>query len=265
MSTLVLVHLGKALPSYIYDCIFQCLIVNGPTCKILVVMDDSHVDGFHDFICTLDVSMYFGMNISAGALVSAVPVSCLDGYLGNSDHWKEYTNLMSTKFGGQESFRDGFWVSTTARFFYLEAVMGTLGLKSVFHIENDIVMYEAFQSIFNTINDNTKIWMVQDSPNRVVPSILYLPCVSRLRELNEYITNTIRDSPTFVNDMQILGQWDAEKKRLFPINPIESNVVFDGAAIGQYLGGIDTRNLPGQSVAQDKTCLLYTSDAADDM
>lgn len=258
MFTLALVHLGNELPSYIYDCIYQCLILNGLSCKIFVVMDNKVMDEFKETLRKLDVQRYFKTQClyDVEACVTAIPVKMLDNHLNTCAHWGEYIKTMSTRFAETSHFRGGFWISTTARFFYIEALMELLSLDNVFHIENDIVMYETFQNIHHTMKniemcDTSKIWMVQDNPSRVVPSILYFPNRETVHHMNEHITNKVLESHTFVNDMQILGQYPENMKELFSVLP-EKNLLFDGAAIGQFLGGIDTRNIPNGNHAVTK-------------
>lgn len=246
MVTLALVHLGKEIPSYVYDCIYQCLIVNGSSCKIYVIIDNTLITVFNDTLRQLDVKRWFKTSnlYNIEALVTAIPISLLDNYLKTCDHWIEYTEMMSTRYKETGNFRDGFWIATTARFFYIEALMQVLSLDKVFHIENDIIMYETFESIYNQMCPVSKIWMVKDSPKRVIPSILYFPTSSTIHNLNVHVTRSVAASSVFVNDMEILGLYNAELRELFQIMPTStSKIIFDGAAIGQYIGGVDTRNI----------------------
>jgi hypothetical protein len=88
--------------------------------------------------------------------------------------------------------------------------------------------------------------MVQDSPTRVVPSLLFFPTTKHISDLTSFITDKVTKSQMFINDMEILGAYD-NKLRL-PFHPIHNiclekqGIIFDGAAIGQYLGGVDSRN-----------------------
>src|SRR5207302_1299130 len=44
-------------------------------------------------------------------------------------------------------FRNGFWTFTTERFFVIETAMARLGLESVFHLENDVMIYADVQTL----------------------------------------------------------------------------------------------------------------------
>jgi hypothetical protein len=97
--------------------------------------------------------------------------------------------------------------------------------------------------------------MVQDAVNRVVPSILFFPECYDINELTKFIASSLENSPNFVNDMNILGTF--QNKYELPFEPckgdigqgkdkgIGESIIFDGAAIGQYLGGVDIKNLGG--------------------
>ena len=56
-------------------------------------------------------------------------------------------------------FRDGFWVSTTARFFYIHIFMKIFDIQNVFHIENDVMLYKKTNFLYEYIKENVcKIW-----------------------------------------------------------------------------------------------------------
>jgi hypothetical protein len=166
-----------------------------------------------------------------------------------STTFKEYTNAIEKQHSLMTDFRDGFWISTTSRFFYIGVLMSELRLTNVFHIENDIIMYKSFRSIFEENKQHKgAIWMVQDSPHRVVPSLLFFPNATAVDSLTTFIASEFTKSPHFINDMDILGRY--QPKHALNILPDKGNVVYDGAAIGQYLGGVDDRNIPSNQDAK---------------
>ena len=85
--------------------------------------------------------------------------------------------------------------------------------------------------------------MVKDSPNRVIPSLVYFPSVESLESLVAHTAKVVSESPEFLNDMTILGLY--RESHELPIFPNSTLKVYDGAALGQYLGGVDPKNLPG--------------------
>jgi len=102
-----------------------------------------------------------------------------------------------------------------------------------------------------------------DSKNRCIPGIIYIPKY-------ELFTNLIENYDYTKNDMINLANFYTRKKgivKTFPIiddsldkciyneNFQEFNSIFDGAAIGQYLGGVDPRNIAGDSTGfVNETC-----------
>ena len=234
MTNLIQIHIGKKLPDYIYDNLYQSLLVN-TNVTIHVLIDNSLINEFNENIALFNIS---NANIKVVALEN------------KSDKIEKYTEYMK-KFPNESiTFRDSFWISTTSRFFYIEEFMRKEILTDVFHIENDVMLYEDLNKIKETLNKDS-LYMVQDNISRVVPSILFIPNVNELSSMNDFILNKIKNSNVFLNDMNLLGMYP--KKELFPFNfNTKSKYIFDGAAIGQYLGGVDPNNLPKMSTPRDE-------------
>lgn len=236
--SLLYIHIGKVLPSdnyrslsYIYDSIYQSLLI-GCKDKIYVLLDDTLVQEFNNTLCNFNINT---------VSVITVPLSVL------GDLPKEYIDYINSLPKDLSSFRDSFWISTTARFFYIEKFIELFKLYNVFHIENDIMLYETTQNILKNLDQN-EMYMVQDCKTRVVPSIIFIPNANSISKLNKYILKTLMESRmtgVFINDMELLGSYPF--KKLFDFNPTDitatGNIIFDGAAIGQFLGGVDPRNL----------------------
>lgn len=169
-----------------------------------------------------------------------------------------------------KEFRDGFWVTTSNRFFYIYALMARDNLNDVIHIENDVLLYYNC-NILKSRLDTTKIYLPFDSYSRSIASIVYIPEHSLLKSaLDQYNYNS-NDMRNFSNIRALVpGLIDQ-----FPIyRPLLShtseqnhvctnfdrfNFIFDAAAIGQYLGGVDPRNLatPGDSRGFiNETCVI---------
>lgn len=115
-------------------------------------------------------------------------------------------------------------------------------LRNVYHIENDIMIYENLKDI---PVDKNKLYMVKDSHDRVIPSILFIPDCSHLNRLNAHMLKKLKESNHLMNDMQLLGSYSANHIDYFPFDfSTDAHFIMDGAAIGQYVGGIDPRNIP---------------------
>ena len=233
IPNLILIHIGKTLPEYIYDCVYQALLVNREVC-IYVLLDDTLISEFKTTISKFNLDLYRS-NVQQ---VISVPLSVI-----SSVQLTQFDKLCNKLPKGMVQFRDGFWISTTSRFFYIQRFMELFQITNAFHMENDIMLYEDLDSIRNRL-DTEYMYMVQDNPKRVIPSIIYIPNHGILRDLTSYILEKYNDSSQFLNDMDLLGTY--EKKKHFPFT-FENNggfLIFDGAAIGQYLGGVDPNNLP---------------------
>ena len=143
-----------------------------------------------------------------------------------------------------------FGINASKRFFLIYEYMKNNNIKNVLHLENDVLLY----SVMNYELDD-KIYLTMDSKNRCIPGIIYIPKY-------ELLTNLILNYNFTQNDMVNLAKFYYNEKHIvetFPIidNSIKKcvynenyhkfNSIFDAAAIGQYLGGIDPANKPGDT------------------
>jgi hypothetical protein len=220
-KSIVYVHEG-ILPSYLVDSVFQLLLINTDI-SVNVIINSSQVGAFKEQLQQIDFELY--------SIHPTINIIAIEGL-----HVEEYNIPKSL-----ETFRDNFWKLTTSRFFVIEAFMKAYDKSLVFHIENDVMMYKSLSSIYSsncTSNDN--IWVVKDSPNRVVPSIVFFPNLKSIQLLTKHIKSA-SDSSVFKNDMDILGNYKNVHKLPYS-HSNKASMIFDGAAIGQFLGGIDPRN-----------------------
>ena len=163
------------------------------------------------------------------------------------------------------SFRGGFWHLASARLFVLYAYLKTFNVERCLHIENDVMVYA---------NADTLPWnpngmsVVYDCAERVIPSVVWIPTPSTLRDI------LVRYNVT-LNDMTNLARFDLEHLPIFPdsstlgsppfseglvkisCNYPRYGYVFDGAAMGQYIDGVDPRNQPGDTRGfVNETCII---------
>ena len=160
--------------------------------------------------------------------------------------------------GLQHTFWNGFNELTSYRFLVLYQYTLQHNRSHILHLENDVMIFQDFSEF--AFHDMNKILITMDNNERCIPGIVYIPnavslktcydlfdknksdmynwakCYYYLRhDLNENIIDTL---PIFVDNHPHC------------VNPILTNAfsfykgIFDGAAIGQYLGGIDPRNNP---------------------
>lgn len=207
--------------------------------RIYIALDSSLLDSFNSKVKTFNLAHY--IKDYDESIFRPVSISMLDSCLSGVGYdMNEYKNIIAKKNNFCVNFRNGFYVYTTQRFFYIEAICKMFNLTSFFHIENDIMFYQSFERIMTSMDHTNKMWMVQDSEHRVIPSVVFIPNYDSIRKLNTFIMDTTRNVPEFINDMGLLAMFPDKHK--FPIHP-NGNLMFDGAAIGQYLGGIDVDNV----------------------
>jgi hypothetical protein len=158
-----------------------------------------------------------------------------------------------------KTFRNGFWHLCSLRFFYLYSYIKNNNLTNCIHLENDVLTYIDFTNFIT----HDKVYATFDCDSRVIPGILYIP--------NAESFKPIIDNYNFqLNDMQNLAKFNEDIIEPFPIFPIindeinkltknylQFNSIFDAAAIGQYLGGVDKRNQDGDTRGFiNETCLI---------
>jgi hypothetical protein len=173
-----------------------------------------------------------------------------------------------------KGFRGGFWFHTSARFFVIHAFMLKHGVKDVIHIENDVLLYYNVDEEFDYGNDK-KLYIPFDTYERNIASIVYIPDADVFSKILEHYdfgkndmynfseirkrTQLIQNLPIFVDgegdafDTVLVG--DALEKA-FVSNGFKK-YIFDAAAIGQLVGGVDPRNAAGDTRGfVNETCVI---------
>ena len=179
-----------------------------------------------------------------------------------SDLNSKYIKDFEIKSNLDKTYRNGFWHNCSLRFWYIYEYMNQYNVNDIIHIENDIMIYENLDKILSILNNN-KIYLTFDAFNRVIPGIMYIP--------NHTIFKTILDNyNTNENDMVNLGKYinspivdyfpiisSTDELTIYNKNFQSFNAIFDAAAIGQYLGGIDKKNDPNDTRGFiNETCVI---------
>lgn len=183
--------------------------------------------------------------------------------------YKDYIKLVDSEelddFGYKEkcqldvNFREGFWLNSSLRLFYVYSYMKLNDCKNCIHIENDVLVYTNVDTLLPKIkhlHPESKIYATYDCHYSVIPGIMF---ISNAHALKRVIENYRFDK----SDMQNLANHDESVIIPFPIFPLtlhnkmhnitldkinknypEFDCIFDAAAMGQYLGGVDKRNIP---------------------
>ena len=159
-----------------------------------------------------------------------------------------------------KKFRNGFWNYCSKRLFLVYEYIKINNIQNVIHIENDVLLYSNLD-----YNFENKVYLTMDSNNRCIPSIIYIPNYSLLNNLiknydynkNDMVNmaNYYKNNKNIVETLPIIN--NSIKKSKYNNNFDVFNSIFDGAAIGQYLGGVDPRNKKGNTIGFiNETCVI---------
>ena len=256
--SIVFVHIGAELPTYLYTAIDQARLFN-PEGTIYLI---ANKEALRKASSTLDqMGKDFLQQVSCETLIRS-----------KSHHLFRKQSTLDKK-----SY-EGLWTFASERFFYLEELIQQYDLKDIFHLENDVMLYRdlsALLPIFKKHYSN-KIAVTFDNENRCIPGFVY---VSQHQPISKLVKFMAAEAKAGKTDMEILPAFKAKygdayidalpivtpeycrdhvlKNHLGAIakhpDPFfrhfdDFQSIFDAAAIGQYLGGISPRNgaaIPG--------------------
>jgi hypothetical protein len=196
-----------------------------------------------------------------------------------------------------KTFRNGFWHLCKLRLIYLYSYMKMNNLKDIIHIENDVMIYQNLRELHKHFKNNDglseKLLLPFDCQNRAIISIMFIPEASVLHKiLDKNITNGLNDME-IIPKLYNQGSPYKEMIGILPIAPLiyltyydkisngnrignklkheihffiknylslssyENTIIFDAAAIGQYIGGVDPRNIAGDTRGFiNETCIV---------
>ncbi|TCW60531.1 hypothetical protein [Treponema sp. J25] len=185
---------------------------------------------------------------------------------------KTENHLYFTKHQSLDNnFRNGFWVSAVERFFIIEDFLDAYNIENIIQVETDNLIYTDYQKIFGILEKTSNFSIILDHKNRCIPSIVYLKNKSSIESFNRFYNTKCLSKK--LNDMEALALFYKKQKNKFlinnlPITPPQAkfrilkhihninyynnfcyfNGIFDAAAFGQYLGGVDPKNIQGNTV-----------------
>ena len=199
----------------------------------------------------------------------------------------------SAKSAHDKEWRDGFWHYTSARFFTLHSFMAKYAVQNVIHIENDVLLYyNCDETLTEPFTNSRQIHIPFDSYTRNIASIVYIPDASTLGKVLAHYdygkndmynfseirgkTDLIDQFPIFMEDTTLesasaLGSASALEsasvtdalERAFVSHGWSrfGGYIFDAAAIGQFIGGVDPRNCPDDTRGFiNETCVIKYND-----
>ena len=175
----------------------------------------------------------------------------------------DYINVASRI---RNTFRNGFWELTSYRFVALYEYMKQHNINNIIHIENDVLIYKNIDTI--NFHNTNKLLLTMDSKNRCIPSLMFIPTNEVLKKCLDLFNTSLNDMQNFSNCYYTLSNCidtlpiflednknDVTKMTTKNFKYYDS--IFDAAAIGQYLGGIDPRNKSGDTRGFiNETCVI---------
>jgi hypothetical protein len=230
-------HVGKIFPDHLFQSLYQTLLWHqNKDIQVYVILDREYIESFRKGVSGLAISADLANRVFVVPSESLSSES-LTVFLQNAQRMGEE----------RKHFRGNFWISTTSRFFYIDALVHQFRLQNVFHVENDVLMYASANDILASLSAKRmtdKIVAVQDAPSRAVCSLVYIPNSHSIRDFTDWIITSTTANP-HQNDMELMGTY--RNKYHFPDSPTHPDAdafgVYDGACIGQFLGGTDFKNI----------------------
>ena len=172
-----------------------------------------------------------------------------------------------------KGFRDGFWTHTTERFFYLATLAERDGLENAIHLESDVMLYADIDELGPKLGALYPGLAVPfDNDDRAVASLLFWRRPEALVAFCQLIVDVLTERPDpSLNDMAFFGEarrrqgreqmgglpvlpkfytgpfqalagFGSQAPQRFSEHADDLGMVFDAAAIGQYLAGPDPKN-----------------------
>ncbi len=264
-STIVFVHLGPRIPAYLYVALEQARLFN-PEKEVCLIANQQ----------AFDASPY---NFSTNAIT---PVVC-----ETLARTPEHVQFLK-KCPHSDAVLDGFWRKAIERFFYLHEYIATHDLKQVVHLESDVMLYVNVASIQDALDRYQGIGAVFDFDTRCIPSFVYIANVQAIEKLAQFLSARAAENAF---DMAFLALYKstltAQAIDNLPLimpeymkkNELRNKLgqraqdplsyaryydlfqsIFDGAAIGQFLGGtnaaVHSNSKPGFI---NETCVFNPS------
>lgn len=255
--SIVFVHVGKKLPVYIGDALAQARLFNEDA-SIILIANRAALE-----------------TLGERDLDKQIILVEIEKLTPTKDHMVfKQTSVLSDKP------RDGYLRYATERFFYIHELMLEYELTNVFQLETDNMLYVNLEKLLHIFIQHYKgMGAIFDNPTRCIPSFIYFADASAAHSLTHFLTVLAK---TGKNDMELLASY---KNRYGPevvdalpiisetylVDHVSSSSlsysrhlelfqsVFDGAALGQYLGGTNVNNVPLGPGFINETCIFNPS------
>jgi hypothetical protein len=244
--SIAFVHIGKFLPSHLPVTISQARLFN-PDCAIYLIASEE--------------ALFYGANQVEKDRVVLIPYESL----ATSEAHKQFHAMSHDQGYGN------LWIYSSERFFYLEEFISQHHLTDVFHLENDIMLYRNLEELLPIFQKHYKgmIGATFTHVDWCCAGIMYISNPAPMQVLVQQFSERCHDTQTDMHTLSRFGHrfrklWidampivmpeylseypldakNAEKSDFFTNHIDEFQSIFDGMAIGIYLGGWDSRFHP---------------------
>lgn len=253
MISAVIVHMGQKYPEYLSNCIEQFFLFNKDT-KLHCIVE-------YDFEQLNDLSNKF-QNLNIVKTCSLTKT-------------KEHKFFLTFNRLTRSTWRGGFWRYVVERFFTLYDFMETYNIENILHFEYDNLIYCDIKTISSQFEKKKDLCIICDSDERCIPGVVFIPQKDNLKSFCKFYNRNYTLFPN--NDMVAFSKYSKKNQMctFLPVIPPEYleekkilksqigktsknpnmfckefsnfNYLFDAAAFGQYIGGIDKRNDDNQN------------------
>jgi hypothetical protein len=197
------------------------------------------------FICKDDQPIFSELNIEW------VPQDSIGGNL--LDHFNEL--CWFRRHGTPQTSHPSpelFWHRTAERIYYLQAYIDICNLESVFHFENDVLLYHDL----SYVSTGDELMVAPMSDNQTTFAIAYIPEKRHINNLCLYMNWLLSKGEAclqqilkdHVSEMSLLNLALREEGYLSAFATLPqhaNNFVFDPGSYGQFLGGTNNGHSSG--------------------
>ncbi len=265
--SIVFVHIGKSLPEYLMDAIKQARLFNESSMLVLLANDQAITNEFRQKLAEYTTTIIELETIQ------------------KTEEHEEF--LQKSTLNRQ--WLDGFWLYTSERFLFLYDFMRQYNLSDIIHLETDNMVYVDFTELLPIFKKYYPgIGAIFDNDQRCIPGLVYIANWQIARNLAQCF---VQNASSGKNDMEVIGLFFQQRSELNEVHALpiimpsyvesfglhsksghrtthperycnhieEFRSIFDGAAIGQYLGGTAPCHGPSVPGFINESCLFDPS------
>lgn len=259
--SIVFVHVGNKVPKHTDVAISQARLFN-PHARIILLSSERALKRFRSLAALENLEL------------------CAYDKLPKSSVHQDYQNRCVET--------SPFWRYTSERFLYLWDLMKVYALENVFHLENDNMLYADLESLLPYFQEHYPgIGATFDNEDRCIPGFVWIANGKAMENLADYFAKL---ATKHLSDMAVIGLYRQEHSTswidslpiimpeyisTYPLRSPHNHVtdrpyayanqsktfhaIFDAAAMGQFLGGIDPKHANNQPGFINESCLFNPS------